>query len=124
MLTRMFSAVPSVSRLLLGSVAALALLVAPVAFEPVHAGGVKSTTCFGSFGGWYGAGSCVTQWGSSGDPYVRRAPSARDAQDDAEAAERERQWVARCRPVIWQDRYGVGRYEYAAPGCEFGIFQD
>jgi hypothetical protein len=117
MLTRMFSAVPSVSRPLLGSVAALSLVGAAAAFGPVHAGGIRATTCVGS----YGTFSCVTQWGASGDPYGRRPPSA---QDDAEAAERERQWVARCRPVIWQDRYGVGRYAYAAPGCEFGIFQD
>ena len=27
------------------------------------------------------------------------------------------------RPVVHQDPYGVPRYEYAAPGCEFGVIQ-
>jgi len=36
------------------------------------------------------------------------------------AAERERLWVKHCDPQIDFDRYGVARYHYAAPGCEFG----
>ena len=48
----------------------------------------------------------------------------RDPQEEAESAERERQWEARCRPVVKQDQYGVSRYQYAAPGCEFGRFQE
>jgi hypothetical protein len=24
---------------------------------------------------------------------------------------------------VFQDRYGVPRYEYAAPGCEFGVIE-
>jgi Domain of unknown function (DUF6894) len=42
------------------------------------------------------------------------------AEQDTGSTERERDWIARCRPVIRQDRYGVGRYHYSAPGCEFG----
>jgi hypothetical protein len=38
----------------------------------------------------------------------------------AQAEERDRRWIERCRPVIHRDRYGVGRYSYAARGCEFG----
>jgi len=34
--------------------------------------------------------------------------------------ERIRAWEARCKPVIVFDNLGVGRYSYAAPGCEFG----
>jgi hypothetical protein len=33
----------------------------------------------------------------------------------------DHKWEERCRPTIAQDRYGVPRYQYAAPGCEFGI---
>jgi hypothetical protein len=46
------------------------------------------------------------------------------AEDDAGLADRERDWMARCRPMIRPDRYGVGRYQYAAPGCEFGRSRD
>jgi hypothetical protein len=28
--------------------------------------------------------------------------------------------MARCRPTFRQDKYGMPRYVYAAPGCEFG----
>ena len=48
----------------------------------------------------------------------------RERAEQAAAAERERRWLARCRPVVQQDQFGVGRYRYAAPGCEFGRSQD
>ncbi len=38
----------------------------------------------------------------------------------AEARDREKAWESRCRPALRQDHYGVNRYVYAAPGCEFG----
>lgn len=34
--------------------------------------------------------------------------------------ERERVWEDRCEPGITIDRYGVSRYRYLHPGCEFG----
>jgi hypothetical protein len=40
----------------------------------------------------------------------------------AEAAERERPWLARCKPAAEHDQYGVKRYRYAAAGCEFGRY--
>jgi hypothetical protein len=121
MLTRMFSAMPSISRPFTGGVVALALLGAAVSFEPAHGqeGGMVVLNCVGS--GF--AISCVKRWGSRPDPYVRRLVP-RDPQEEAESAERERKWAARCRPVMKQDRYGVSRYEYAAQGCEFGKTQD
>jgi hypothetical protein len=121
MLTRMFSAMPSGSRPFTGGVMALALLGATVSFEPAHGeGGMAVTNCVGSFGAF----SCVERWGPRIDPHIRRLPVPRDPQEEAASAERERKWAARCRPVMKQDQYGVSRYEYAAPGCEFGKTQD
>jgi hypothetical protein len=64
--------------------------------------------------------TCVTRWGAYGDPYVRLVPPQTEA-EKALSAERERKWQAHCRPAVFQDAYGVARYEYAAPGCEFGV---
>lgn len=54
------------------------------------------------------------------NPYVREVPQPTSVEAKAEAAERERLWVAHCDPKIAFDRYGVARYYYAAAGCEFG----
>jgi hypothetical protein len=117
MLTRLFPAVPSGSRPFVTGVVALVLLGAPV--TSAQAGWIKITRCTTTFSGF----SCTTRWGAI-DPYVQSVPGPRDAQEEAEFLERDRKWVARCRPVIKQDRYGVGRYHYAAPGCEFGRIDD
>jgi hypothetical protein len=117
MLTRMFSAIPADSRLVMGSIVALALLATSVPLEPANAGGVDVTNCIRSSVDF----SCVERWGWTGD---QPTPSRHDPQEEAESAARERQWAARCHPVVKQDQYGVGRYQYAAPGCEFGRFQD
>jgi hypothetical protein len=74
----------------------------------------------GCIGGWF-TFNCVTRWGTYGDPYVRDVPQPSDAAGKARAIERDKHWVDRCRPYISQDRYGVGRYHYAQPGCEFGV---
>jgi hypothetical protein len=106
-------------RITLGGGVALLLLLA-AAIEPVLAGGAGALTCFRT----RGSVSCVAQWGASRDPHIRQIPGARDAEEDAAIAEREKRWVARCRPVVRQDQYGVGRYHYAAPGCEYGVMHD
>lgn len=82
-----------------------------------YAGELETTDCVGS----NGVVSCVTVWRQGGDPQIIRTPSADGALERSEIAERDRKWLARCRPVITQDRYGVGRYQYAASGCEFGV---
>jgi hypothetical protein len=66
--------------------------------------------------------TCVKRWGGYGDPYVRLVPSQTEA-EKALSADRERKWQARCRPAVVQDLYGIPRYEYAAPGCEFGVIE-
>jgi hypothetical protein len=65
--------------------------------------------------------NCVLRWGPASDPYVRSVPRSLDAAAIARAKELDRHWVDRCRPVIAPDRYGVPRYRYAQPGCEFGV---
>lgn len=70
-----------------------------------------------------GSVSCVVRWGEAGDPYVRLVPEPANEEEKACAAERDRKWQERCRPIIGQDRYGVPRYQYAAPGCEFGVIE-
>jgi len=57
------------------------------------------------------------------NPYVIPVPKPKTEKEVAEAAERDRLWVARCKPVIRQDQYGVRRYHYAAPGCEYGKYE-
>ena len=120
MLTRMLSAAPFASRPLMSGIAALALLATPIGFAPAHADGTGAASCVGS----YGSVACAGYWGPRVDTHIRRYAAPKDEQLEKEAAARERQWVARCRPVLKQDRYGVSRYEYTAPGCEFGRTQD
>ncbi len=73
----------------------------------------------------FGAAHCVRQYryGDAGNNGIQalKEPSEETA---AEARERDRLWLARCRPIVRQDALGVGRYHYAAPGCEFGRFAD
>lgn len=65
--------------------------------------------------------NCVAQMATAGDPYVRIVPEAVGEVHKAEFAARDRKWVARCHPVVERDGYGVARYHYAAPGCEYGL---
>jgi hypothetical protein len=74
------------------------------------------------FGGWW-ASQCITRWAPAGDPYIRTVPQPTDPVEKARATERDQKWLARCRPVIAQDRYGVPRYHYAAPGCDLGVVE-
>jgi len=66
--------------------------------------------------------TCVSRWGGYSDPYIRLVQPETEA-EKALAAERDRKWQARCRPAVFQDHYGVARYEYAASGCEFGVIE-
>ena len=65
--------------------------------------------------------NCIAQWGLPGDPHLRAVPEILGEADKAQAATRERRWLIHCHPVIARDAYGVARYHYAAPGCEYGI---
>jgi hypothetical protein len=103
----------------LGATAALSAVTLTMVWSAAYADGI-------AYGGCIGGGAslnCVVRWGEAGDPYVRTVPQPADAEERTRAAERERKWEQRCRPTIAQDRYGVPRYQYSAPGCEFGVIE-
>lgn len=97
-----------------------ATLVLLAAATAAYAGEITDTSCVGGFGSF----NCVTRSGSGGDPHVTQLPGALSPPEQTRAAERERRWVARCRPTVAYDDYGVARYRYAAPGCEFGLGEE
>ena len=85
---------------------------------PALADGIRNTSCLHAAGTFM----CTTQWRhGAGGQYL---PWKVDHREVAASAERERKWLARCRPVARQDRLGVSRYVYAASGCEFGKTED
>ena len=88
-------------------------------WSAAYADGIAVGGCVG--GG--GSLNCVVRWGDAGDPYIRMVPPAADERSETPRGQRDHKWVARCRPKIAQDRYGVPRYQYAAPGCEFGVIE-
>src|ERR1700674_1926506 len=100
-----------------GAVAAGAAVMAwmmVIGLSPARADGVFAGGCVRGF-------SCAGFWSDRiANPPLIHVPPPRSEEDIEAAAERDRRWVARCRPIIRQDRYGVGRYQYAAPGCEYG----
>jgi hypothetical protein len=93
-----------------------AIILSVMTWTPGYAGGVSDTSCVGTWNGF----NCVTRWGPAGDPYVRLIPEPLGEADKT----RDRKWLARCRPVVKYDHYGVARYLYSAPGCEFGVGED
>ena len=93
-----------------------ALLMTVLAQTPVQAEGVVSCS------GGRGFGSCIWRNGTS-QTHVRKISEPKTDQDKAESAQRERLWVARCRPRMTVDDLGVQRYAYSAAGCEFGKYQ-
>ncbi len=86
----------------------------------VYAGGVVNLSCLG--GGQ--SLNCVAQWATGGDPYLRAVPEPIGDAQKAQASARERKWLARCHPIVEHDSFGVSRYYYSAPGCEYGIGTD
>ena len=117
-----FSMATTISVVRLGGMAAFAVPVMLATVEPSYAGGSGNLSCVGSGRSF----TCAAQWGAGGGgfPQVTYLPGPRDEREAAALAARERQWVDRCRPVIRQDAYGVGRYQYAAAGCEYGKSED
>jgi len=74
--------------------------------------GVETHTCFDVV--------CQRIFGTvRRNPHVIPVPQATEDELAAMQA-RDSRWVARCRPQIRQDRYGMPRYIYAAPDCEYG----
>jgi hypothetical protein len=102
-----------------GAAAALSVMVLGLILSAAHADGMAVGGCVGG----HGALSCVARWGTGEDPYIRKVPPPADDAERARSAERDRKWEQRCRPVIVQDYYGVPRYRYAAPRCDFGVIE-
>ena len=98
-----------------GALALPLILVATVC--PAEAEGVQIDSCIGT----ELTSHCVTWSAPGNDPYIRAVPQPRDGAERARAKEEDQRWVERCQPTIHQDRYGVARYHYARPGCEFGV---
>ena len=97
-----------------------AIIISITTLTSARAMDVTDTSCVG---GWRGY-NCVTQSGPAGDPYVRLVPQPLDEDEKSRLEARDQRWLARCRPAIEHDRYGVARYRYFAPGCEFGAGED
>jgi hypothetical protein len=94
---------------------ALTLSLATLAYaDTLYVGG-----CVGA----PGTVNCVLRVGPAGDPYIRSVPEPASEADKARATERDHKWLERCKPVVFQDRYGVPRYHYAAAGCGFGVIE-
>jgi len=101
-----------------GAAAALSAITLATIWSAAYADGMIVGGCVGS-----GALNCVARWGEAGDPYVRLVPAPTNEAEKARSADRDHKWEQRCRPTIAQDRFGVPRYQYAAPGCEFGVIE-
>lgn len=91
--------------------------MAPATFTSAQAQEMINGGCIGGRDSF----NCVSRWAPAGDPNIRPVPQPDTQAARARAKARERRWVDRCQPVIKQDRYGVPRYHYAMPGCEFGV---
>jgi hypothetical protein len=100
---------------LLGS-SAIAALLSGLA-SPAQA---DATWTLGCVGGGASVGCVVTRHHGVVHPNIRRVPSPVSEQETAEIKARDKAWETLCRPEIRQDRFGVPRYIYAAPGCEYG----
>jgi hypothetical protein len=94
-----------------------ATVLSAVALTSARAGSVISLNCVGAASSF----NCVAQVATAGDPYIRVVPEALGEAQKAQVASRDRKWVARCHPVVERDSYGVARYHYSVPGCEFGL---
>jgi hypothetical protein len=84
-----------------------------------YAGGNSNQSGGGSSSG-DSSDSCVEIRRELTDPYVIHIQGPQSPEERAEATEQDRLWQARCRPTLQQDMFGINRYSYAAPGCEYG----
>ena len=94
-----------------------AIVLSAITVTSAYAGGVIGLSCVGGGKSF----NCAAMYATAGDPYIRTVPDGLSESDRAQAAARERKWQARCHPVIERDSYGVARYQYASPGCEYGL---
>jgi hypothetical protein len=91
-------------------------------YERGYFGGNANGYGGGSSSG-YSNGGCVEIRRELTNPYVIQVPQPQGDREVADTAAHERQWRDRCHPVLRVDAYGVQRYHYAAPGCEYGRYE-
>jgi hypothetical protein len=90
----------------------------PVVAPEVPAPETQVINCYGA---WRLESCVITSRDGRINPHVIHVPLPVSDEARAAAEARDRRWVARCRPAIQQDHYGMPRYIYAAAGCEFGV---
>jgi hypothetical protein len=94
-----------------------ALAVIASSFSTAKADWSISSSCVGT----WGLGSCsAVKREFPRDTHMRHVRGFDTEQEAKESVLRDRKWMAFCKPVLSTDRYGVSRYSYAQPGCEFG----
>lgn len=119
-LTLSHFAAPATLAVALFSVSASAL-AADTGADKAAAGQRFSGSCVGSGSSF----SCAGSYGDrGGNPNLIDILRTKDESAQKASQEREQRWVSYCSPSIAYDRYGVGRYVYAARGCEFGRDRD
>jgi hypothetical protein len=97
----------------IGGLAASLTLLVP---GPAQADALETRSCVGT----ESSQTCVTRWRENGgNPHIIEVPPLSE-QEMAASKERDRAWQERCQPRIRTDQYGVARYVYSRPGCEFG----
>lgn len=94
-----------------------ATVLSAVTLTPAWAGSVVNLNCVAGAKSF----NCVAQIATAGDPYIRAVPEALGEMQKGQIVARDRKWVAHCHPVAERDSFGVARYRYAAPGCEYGL---
>ena len=92
---------------------ALSIMAAPARSAPDR---VYTTNCYGA----RNILSCVHTRGRGLNPHVISVAGPQTPEERQAAEARDRRWAERCRPVIRQDHYGMPRYSFNAPGCEYG----
>lgn len=71
-----------------------------------------------------GISQCIQQHRHSGGGMARIIPVRNVGEPSRADTERDRKWAERCQPQLRRDAYGMGRYVYAARGCEYGRAED
>jgi hypothetical protein len=101
-------------RIVLAAVAASVVVVGALA-TPVQAQQTTTQTCKRNFVG--GGETCTTTVQNG----TGQAPQKITRQEAIDETARIAKWEEVCKPRISRDRYGVARYSYAQPDCEYGL---
>ena len=100
-----------------------ALVLVASSHSTAHADWTITSSCVG---GWRMSNCVVNKRNFPIDTHIRQVRNAENwragdsVQDAQESMARDRKWLAFCKPVMYADRFGVHRYHYARPGCEYG----